>query len=262
MLETEKGQMTISLQSGWQFSFLERDAASMTIITPHGYHIDMIETEDGRLIVTAQSGWQVTFYENDDQRLTVVSPHGYQVDFIENDQGFAVIVTMGGVQIDFIELEGHFFIIVHMGFVEVTFIEEDIGGGALPPIAGFSATPLRGPIPLTVQFTDESTGGITDWLWDFGDGQLSTDSDPLHTYNSVGAYTVMVRVTGAGGVSENIKSSYIQADPGGQVLPRPNIISQRGAITIAPRTIDTERGKVTIGGRQVSAGRGKIKAGQ
>ncbi len=38
-----------------------------------------------------------------------------------------------------------------------------------PPEAGFSATPLSGPAPLTVKFTDESTGDPDGWTWYFGD---------------------------------------------------------------------------------------------
>ena len=37
-------------------------------------------------------------------------------------------------------------------------------------VVDFSANPTRGPAPLTVSFTDQSTGSITSWEWDFGDG--------------------------------------------------------------------------------------------
>ena len=52
------------------------------------------------------------------------------------------------------------------------------------PAAGFSATPLSGAEPLTVAFTDTSTSydGIVSWLWDFGDGQTSTEQNPDHEY--------------------------------------------------------------------------------
>jgi hypothetical protein len=38
------------------------------------------------------------------------------------------------------------------------------------PTADFTADPISGPIPLAVNFTDQSTGDLTSWQWDFGDG--------------------------------------------------------------------------------------------
>jgi PKD repeat protein len=49
---------------------------------------------------------------------------------------------------------------------------------------------------LEVQFTDSSIGIITSWLWNFGDGNTSTDINPLHTYNQAGNYTVTLKVSG------------------------------------------------------------------
>lgn len=63
------------------------------------------------------------------------------------------------------------------------------------PLAEFSATPTTGDTPLDVQFSDQSTGSITSWSWDFGDGATSTERNPLHTYTSAGIYTVSLTVT-------------------------------------------------------------------
>ncbi len=45
---------------------------------------------------------------------------------------------------------------------------------------------------LTISFTDKSisSGGITSWLWSFGDGTSSTSSSPQHIYSSDGKYWV------------------------------------------------------------------------
>jgi PKD repeat protein len=68
-----------------------------------------------------------------------------------------------------------------------------------PPTAAFTATPTEGNAPLTVQFTDESTGNVTAWLWDFGDGNTSTEQNPVHTYESPGNYTVSLNASNAYG---------------------------------------------------------------
>jgi PKD repeat protein len=91
-------------------------------------------------------------------------------------------------------------------------------GVILEPLeARFSADPFAGSAPLTVQFTDESTGEITAWAWDFdNDGTIdSTDQNPLHTYTAAGTYTVKLTVTGPGGSDEEVKTDYITVrEPG------------------------------------------------
>ena len=62
------------------------------------------------------------------------------------------------------------------------------------PVAAFSANVTQGHSPLTVRFIDESSNGINSWLWDFGDGGTSTLQNPLHTYASLGEYTVQLTV--------------------------------------------------------------------
>ncbi len=78
-----------------------------------------------------------------------------------------------------------------------------------PPVAGFSADPLSGDFPLEVSFSNLSTGAITDYAWDFGDGGTSTLASPLHTYTTDGAYTVALTVTGPGGMDTDTQVDVI-----------------------------------------------------
>jgi PKD repeat protein len=83
-----------------------------------------------------------------------------------------------------------------------------------PPVAGFSGTPTAGFAPLQVAFTDASTGSITNWLWNFGDGQSvtnATNASVNHTYASAGSYTVTLTVSGAGGANADTRTGYIVA---------------------------------------------------
>lgn len=75
--------------------------------------------------------------------------------------------------------------------------------------ARFTAQPTSGTPPLEVQFTDQSTGEITAWLWDFGDGQASTQQSPSHTYDTVGEYTVSLKVIGPAGSDTETKADYV-----------------------------------------------------
>jgi PGF-pre-PGF domain-containing protein len=67
-----------------------------------------------------------------------------------------------------------------------------------PPLEiDFSANPLLGPVPLTVQFTDLSACNPDSWQWDFdGNGNIdSNERNPVYTYANPGTYTVTLKVT-------------------------------------------------------------------
>jgi PKD repeat protein len=71
--------------------------------------------------------------------------------------------------------------------------------GTLPPAASFTASPTSGAAPLTVNFTDASTGLMGGWAWVFGDGNTSTSQNPSDIYVNPGTHTVQEIVSGPGG---------------------------------------------------------------
>ncbi|WP_373838836.1 PKD domain-containing protein [Methanospirillum sp.] len=99
----------------------------------------------------------------------------------------------------------------------------DFGSSPQPGIqADFTASPRSGTAPLTVQFTDLSTGGPTLWYWDFGDGIIPADvscssetdchniANPIHTYRSDGTFTVTLTASNQFGASDTkVKSGFI-----------------------------------------------------
>ncbi|MBM4060585.1 MAG: PKD domain-containing protein [Planctomycetes bacterium] len=63
--------------------------------------------------------------------------------------------------------------------------------------ANFTASPIGGFAPATVNFTDTSTGPVLAWAWDFdGDNVIdSTVQNPTWVYGAPGQYTVSLTVT-------------------------------------------------------------------
>ncbi len=80
----------------------------------------------------------------------------------------------------------------------------------IPPVADLSANQTTGGVPFTVLFSDQSTGYIDEWLWDFGDGQTSTEENPSHEYTATGTYTITLTVTNLYGTDTMTKESYIE----------------------------------------------------
>ena len=85
---------------------------------------------------------------------------------------------------------------------------------AAPVRSVFSASALSGIAPLTVSFSNQSVGDISDYSWDFnGDGV--TDSrdrnPPPYIYRRSGIYTVVLEVTGADD-SESVANTIIKVN--------------------------------------------------
>lgn len=60
--------------------------------------------------------------------------------------------------------------------------------------------------PLTVNFTNHSTNGSS-YLWDFGDGNTSTETSPTHTYLTEGNFDVTLIITNASGCADTLKKT-------------------------------------------------------
>lgn len=60
----------------------------------------------------------------------------------------------------------------------------------LPPVPDFEADRVRVPPKYPVTFKDLTTNNPTDWLWDFGDGEVTNVREPVHLYAKTGNYTV------------------------------------------------------------------------
>ncbi len=76
-------------------------------------------------------------------------------------------------------------------------------------VAGFTVDNDEIVVADFVQFTDISSNDPISWKWDFGDGSISSKKNPLHTFDSVGLYTIKLTVTNEYGSDSETKKDYI-----------------------------------------------------
>jgi PKD repeat protein len=81
---------------------------------------------------------------------------------------------------------------------------------AFETTAEFSGTPVTGEAPLEVTFTNLSTGADRDYLWAFGDGETSTEENPVHTYETADTWTVVLTVSNSLDSDAESKTDYIE----------------------------------------------------
>ena len=90
----------------------------------------------------------------------------------------------------------------------------------IPPpslTADFDGEPLLGAQPLTVNFTDHSSGDITSYEWDFNNDGIvdsTTRGNVSNQYTDTGTFSVKLRVTNASGSDERERTEYITVIPG------------------------------------------------
>ncbi len=114
-----------------------------------------------------------------------------------------------------------------------------------PIVADFTASPTSGTVPLTVQFTDRSTGNITDRAWDFGDGQTSSLKNPTHTFQDAGTYTISLTATGPDGLDSRTRTNYIRVYPKSDI-PRAVRFSSAGDYVEVPHSPSIAPSEFTI----------------
>ena len=69
------------------------------------------------------------------------------------------------------------------------------------PVVDFTYSQVDGCLPVIVSFTNLSEYSNPDtYLWDFGDGNISTEENPTHTYRENGVYTVTLQASNILGV--------------------------------------------------------------
>ena len=96
-----------------------------------------------------------------------------------------------------------------VGSDEITIVLTDGEPPGNEPVAEFTADIVSGEAPLQVSFSDLSVNSPTSWKWDMGDGGISTEQHPVHTYTTDGFYSVQLVVQNEYGSDTVLKSNYI-----------------------------------------------------
>ncbi len=116
--------------------------------------------------------------------------------------------TLGAAETTFIPFGGGTTIISATVDDQTVYTSVTVAGPA------FTGTPVIGTTPLAVTFTDASVSSPTMWNWSFGDGTWfnttsAAASSPVHTYPSVGTYTVSLTATISGTPATLSRAGYI-----------------------------------------------------
>ncbi|MGN6618342.1 MAG: PKD domain-containing protein [Ilyomonas sp.] len=81
------------------------------------------------------------------------------------------------------------------------------------PKVDFTSSPTVGCPSLSVAFSDKTnpvSGTVAEWLWDFGDGKVSSEANPVHVYQTSGKYDVtLVAKNSFGCVQTTKKQAFI-----------------------------------------------------
>ncbi|HMH31721.1 MAG TPA: PKD domain-containing protein, partial [Puia sp.] len=85
--------------------------------------------------------------------------------------------------------------------------------GSVKPTANFTAAPTTVCVGNAVTFTDLSTGGADQWLWNFGDGNTSGAQNTSYAYSKPGIYTVQLTAYNKGCYDIKTVTNYITVNP-------------------------------------------------
>ncbi|HEX8510950.1 MAG TPA: PKD domain-containing protein [Propionibacteriaceae bacterium] len=76
-----------------------------------------------------------------------------------------------------------------------------------PPVAALTSSCVELVCSFDGSTSTDADGTLTTYAWEFGDGEVSTDSKPSHTYAAAGTYPVKLTVTDDGGATDTVTKS-------------------------------------------------------
>lgn len=98
------------------------------------------------------------------------------------------------------------------GCTDTVVVNNGIKVGSLSDV-GFFADPVDACAQISISFTDTTSTPVDRWLWDFGDGNTSTQQNPDHTYSDTGYFNIQLIVWNNGCQDTLTKTNYIHIKP-------------------------------------------------
>ena len=123
----------------------------------------------------------------------------------------------------------------------------------------FAKNVTTGIAPLSVQFTDQSTGtGLNKWNWSFGDGTwfnttVAAQKSPIHVYPAAGVYIVQLTVSNAAGSNTTVPGQTVTVTSVGAPVAKIVKNVSSGVIPLSVNFGDRSTVPVSTGGTGVSA---------
>ncbi|MCF8405526.1 MAG: hypothetical protein K9H58_16390 [Bacteroidales bacterium] len=235
--DTEFDVASRNASGNWSNSNAGADTHHGVEISTHIFAYEASETDifpgEEVFFTNLSSGYDETYnwewkwyYETEDDYIQIqdYSMHPPPITYPENTLPgvwqiwIRISKTIGGIDHIFYKTPGWIdYITVHD---PATFLETDFNA----EIDGGENGHLFGNSPLTINFTDISTGSPTSWDWDFGENfATSTLQNPSYTYENNGPgpvqYSITLNSTNAAGNTDiKIKENYITVYPVGVPL--------------------------------------------
>ncbi|MFZ0004302.1 PKD domain-containing protein [Methanoregula sp.] len=126
----------------------------------------------------------------------------------------------------------------------------NVSNAISPPVSSFFSNTQSGPVPLSVMFHDTSSNSPNYWQWSFGDGALSSEQNPVHTYTQSGSYTVTLTTQNDGGSNTTtIQGDIIVSPQGATAVETTTLpITTLAAVTQQPTAMQTTVVTTTVPG--------------
>jgi gliding motility-associated-like protein len=85
------------------------------------------------------------------------------------------------------------------------------------PIVDYEAYPDTVRLPNQALYTSNSSINGARYLWDFGDGETSSEKEPTHYYTKDGDFYVTLKVTSSKGCTTQGKQQHVRVEPEGML---------------------------------------------
>ena len=96
--------------------------------------------------------------------------------------------------------------------------ENDYNDIIVLPVANFTTNVSEGYAPLSVQFNNKAENAVS-FNWDFGNGDTSTEKNPVHTYSTAGIYTVNLTASNENGTDSKTATINVSTQSVPPVFP-------------------------------------------